>query len=208
MSYDDNNPLHRKQVFEYLTRPNRVFTSNSKNKSNTGQLSTPLNKSNNKSPSKKEFDAVGKVMMNSYKYDEANNGTEREIRNYLIKKIDSGQQLDSDEVRFMMDTKGSDYSRQVTLKQTNNLKNIETQKPFKQSQKFLKPEPIKPVSYIPDPRFKKIDEDLKALNIITEPEPTFEEIIREKSKQRLKKEQEEHDKQFGRGGLPELVRPV
>ena len=115
MSYDDNNPLHRKQVFEYLTRPNRVFTSNSKNKSNTDQLSTQLNKSNNKSPSKKEFDAVGKVMMNSYKYDEANNGTEREIRNYLIKKIDSGQQLDSDEVRFMMDTKGSDYSRQVTL---------------------------------------------------------------------------------------------
>ena len=40
------------------------------------------------------------------------------------------------------------------------------------------------------------------------PEPTFEEIIREQSKQRLKKEQEEHDKQFGRGGLPELVRPV
>jgi hypothetical protein len=208
MGYDDNNPLHRKQVFEYLTRPNRVFTSNSKNKSNTDQLSTQLNKSNNKSPSKKEFDAVGKVMMNSYKYDEANNGTEREIRNYIIKKIDSGQQLDSDEVRFMMDTKGSDYSRQVTLKQTDNVKNIETQKPFKQSQKFLKPEPTKPVSYIPDPRSKKIDEDLKALNIITEPKPTFEEIIREQSKQRLKKEQEEHDKQFGRGGLPELVRPV
>jgi hypothetical protein len=140
MSYDDNNPLHRKQVFEYLTRPNRVFTSNSKNKSNTGQLSTPLNKSNNKTLSKKEFDAVGKVMMNSYKYDEANNETEREIRNYIIKKIDSGQQLDSDEVRFMMDTKGSDYSRQVTLKQTDNLKNKEPQKPFKQSQKFLKPE--------------------------------------------------------------------
>lgn len=193
MSYDDNNPLHRKQVFEYLTRPNRVFTSNSKNKSNTGQLSTPLNKSNNKTLSKKEFDAAGKVMMNSYKYDEANNGTEREIRNYLIKKIDSGQQLDSDEVRFMMDTKGSDHSEQVTLKQT---------------QKFLKPEPIKPVSYIPDPRSKKIDEDLKALNIITKPKPTLEEIIREQSKQRLKKEQEEHDKQFGRGGLPELVRPV
>jgi len=193
MSYDDNNPLHRKQVFEYLTRPNRVFTSNSKNKSNTGQLSTPLNKSNNKTLSKKEFDAAGKVMMNSYKYDEANNGTERKIRNYLIKKIDSGQQLDSDEVRFMMDTKGSDHSEQVTLKQT---------------QKFLKPEPIKPVSYIPDPRSKKIDEDLKALNIITKPKPTLEEIIREQSKQRLKKEQEEHDKQFGRGGLPELVRPV
>jgi hypothetical protein len=78
--------------------------------------------------------------MNSYKYDEANNETEREIRNYIIKKIDSGQQLDSDEVRFMMDTKGSDYSRQVTLKQTDNLKNKEPQKPFKQSQKFLKPE--------------------------------------------------------------------
>jgi len=182
MSYDDNNPLHRKQVFEYLTRPNRIFTSNSKNKSNTGQLSTPLNKSNN--------------------------GTEREIRNYLIKKIDSGQQLDSDEVRFMMDTKGSDHSEQVTLKQTDNVKNKEPQKLSKQTQKFLKPEPIKSVSYIPDPRFKKIDEDLKALNIITKPEPTLEEIIREQSKQRLKKEQEEHDKQFGRGGLPELVRPI
>ena len=84
MSYNDNNPLHRKQVFEYLTRPNRIFTSNSKNKSNTDQLSAPLNKSNNKKLSKKEFDAAGKVMMNSYKYDEANNGTEREIRNYLI----------------------------------------------------------------------------------------------------------------------------
>jgi len=224
MSYDENNPQHRKQLNDYLTRPNRVFTSNPKNKSNTDQRRAPLNKnSNTKVPPKNEFDFASNVMMSSYKLGETSNDTEKEIRKYLIQKIDSGIQLNSDEVRFMMDTKGPEYPKEASPKQMAELKTkIDKykdihfpKKPFKKVQrsnvttaKNLQRGPVTPtnVPEIPDPRFQKIEKEVQD---ITKTENfDLNKYIREKSAERLKQQQEEHDRQFGRGGLPELVRPV
>ena len=127
MSYDDNNPEHRKQLNDFLTRPSRHLDKviyDPKIKSNTDQRTAPLNKkSNTKVPPKNEFDVTSNIMMNAYKYDDVDKGTEKEIRKYLIQKLDSGQQLNSDEVRFMMDTKGPTYPKEATPKQMENLKN-------------------------------------------------------------------------------------
>ena len=43
--------------------------------------------------------------------------------------------------------------------------------------------------------------------LIETPKKPIEQIIFEKAQQRLKLEQEAHDKQYGRGGIPELARP-
>jgi hypothetical protein len=43
--------------------------------------------------------------------------------------------------------------------------------------------------------------------LIETPKKPIEQIIFEKAQQRLKLEQEAHDKQYGRGGIPELKRP-
>ena len=57
-----------------------------------------------------------------------------------------------------------------------------------------------------DPRFNRIE---KEVNEIVKPEPfNLNKYIEEKSAEKLKLQQEAHDRQFGRGGLPELVRPV
>ena len=211
MSYDENNPQHRKQLNDYLTRPNRVFTSNPKNKSNTDQRRAPLNKnSNTKVPPKNEFDFASNVMMSSYKLGETSNDTEKEIRKYLIQKIDSGIQLNSDEVRFMMDTKPKPkYPKEATPQQMAELKTkIDKykdihfpKKPFSQQKKKSAV-----LSIQPDPRFMKIEKEVKE---ITKPEPfDLNKYIKEKADQRLKAEQEAWDKTYGRGGITELKRPV
>ena len=43
--------------------------------------------------------------------------------------------------------------------------------------------------------------------LIETPKKPIEQIIFEKAQQRLKLEQEAHDRQYGRGGIPELKRP-
>lgn len=189
------------QMMSYLTKPNRVFPSK------------PKQETIKKEKPKQEFDVTSNVMMNAYKYDEVDKGTEKEIRKYLIQKMDSGQQLNSDEVRFMMDTKGPEYPKEATPQQMENLKNNfnkykETQKPFSQRKKTLRPEPVKPVTVVPDVKLKEIEDGLKALDIIHEPEPTVEEIIKERADKRLELEQKEYDQKFGTGGIAQLRRPL
>jgi len=87
-----------KQMMSYLTKPNRVFTYKPKQEAVKNEKA------------KQEFDVASNVMMNQYKYDDVDKGTEKEIRKYLIQKIDSGKQLNSDEVRFMMNKRKSNKS--------------------------------------------------------------------------------------------------
>ena len=212
MSYDDNNPEHRKQLNEYLTKPSRHLDRVIYKKPTTPQKAKP------------EFDVASNIMMTAYKYDDVDKGTEKEIRNYLIKKIDSGKQLNSDEVRFMMDTKGPTYSKEASPQQMAELKkkidkykdvHFPKQKPF--NKPTLKDKPVRKPTAVPpktetykaDPRLQKIEEDLRALDIIQkpDPEPTVEEIIKERSQKRLEAEQRAYDQMYGTGGIVKLWRP-
>jgi len=199
------------QMMSYLTKPNRVFPSKPKQETVKKE--------------KKEIVVPGPL-------EQLTDKTEKEVMKdpnllrrikYAVETYDDiklGEDFDkaiAQEDKNLATARGKTilqrYPKEATPQQMENLKNNfnkykETQKPFSQRKKTLKPEPVKPVTVVPDPKLKEIEDGLKALNIIHEPEPTVEEIIKERADKRLELEQKEYDQKFGTGGIAQLRRPL
>ena len=212
MKYDDNNPQHRKELNEFLTRPrknlNRVVYDPAIDEEKTHH---------NLNLKKIADDRLGtdpgeRIIKATSMYDD-NPTADKALRKLLIEKMNKGQNLDSDEVRFMMETKPK--QKEATPQQMAELKKKldkyryihgEDKKPFtkiannlgkKKSAVLSVPsnpivrEPIQP----PPPKPK-------------EPEEPLEVMIARRAEERLKKEQEEYDRAFGTRGIAQLKRPI
>ena len=206
MNYDDNNPQHRKELNEFLTRPrknlNRVVYDPAIDEKKTHH---------NLNLKKMADDRLGKDpgerILKATSYYDDNPTADKALRKLLIEKMNKGQNLDSDEVRFMMETKPK--QKEATPKQMAELKSKMQkykyihgeQKPYiKQKKKSavlsvpstpIVREPIQP----PPPKPK-------------EPEEPLETMIARRAEERLKKEQEEYDRMFGTRGIAQLKRPI
>ena len=150
----------------------------------------------------------GERILKATSYYDDNPTADEALRKLLIEKMNKGQNLDSDEVRFMMETKPK--QKEATPQQMAELKKKldkyryihgEDKKPFnkpkKKSAVFSVPsnpivrEPIQP----PPPKPK-------------EPEEPLEVMIARRAEEQLKKEQEEYDRAFGTRGIAQLKRPI
>lgn len=164
-------------------------------------------------------------------YDNPGKTTEEHLRKHLIDKLSAGENLDSEQVRFLMDSKPetkkvSDsemweiYKTTGTGRERAAFKRVEKKdqkrnqsKPFVK-QPTLKDKPTRKPGALPpgtgtikvDPRFDIIE---KEVNQILKPKPfDLEKYIKEKADEKLKAEQNEFDSKFIRGGIAELKRPV
>jgi hypothetical protein len=203
MSYDDKNPEHRKAVDEWLTRPrknlNRVVYDPAIDEEKTHH---------NLNLKKIADDRLGtdpgeRIIKATSMYDD-NPTADKALRKLLIEKMNKGKQLDSDEVRFLMESKPK--QKEATPKQMAELKKKmdkykyihgePKQKPFKKRSAVLNVPPVElPKVETPKPQPKQ-------------PEEPLEIMIARRAEERLKKEQEEWDQQFGTGGIPQLKRPI
>ena len=162
------------------------------------------------------------------------------LRNLLIEEMKS-RDLDSDEIRYLMDTKPREnlktqklnpadqriieekikkakgpsatemweiYKKTSTGRERAEFKKIEREynkkniiKPF-YKQPTLKDKPTRKPDALPP--------GTTTVKMQKEPEPPFDlnKYIKEKADQSLKREQENFDKQYGKGGIPSLYRPV
>ena len=162
------------------------------------------------------------------------------LRNLLIEEMKS-RDLDSDEIRYLMDTKPREnlktqklnpaaqriieekvkkakgpsatemweiYKTTGTGRERAEFKRIEREynkkniiKPF-YKQPTLKDKPTRKPDALPP--------GTTTVKMQKEPEPPFDlnKYIKEKADQSLKREQENFDKQYGKGGIPSLYRPV
>ena len=168
-----------KQMMNYLTRPKQ----------------------------KKPKDIGERILEASAVYDD-NKEAEQHLRKELIDKMGRGEALDSSQVRFLMDTKpkqpeATPQQMAELKKKMDKYKYIHGEKkPFKQQKKKsavlsvpsnpVVREPIQP----PPPTKPK------------EPEEPLEVMIARKSQERLEREQEEYDKQYGKNGIVKLLRPL
>ena len=189
--------------------------------------------------------ALGKVgeklLQDHVIYDNPGKTTEEHSRKHLVDKLSAGENLDSDQVRFLMDTKPQEnlktqklnpadqriieekikkakgpsatemweiYKKTSTGRERAEFKKIEREynkkniiKPF-YKQPTLKDKPTRKPDALPP--------GTATVKMQKEPEPPFDlnKYIKEKADQSLKREQENFDKQYGKGGIPSLYRPV
>ena len=189
--------------------------------------------------------ALGKVgeklLQDHVIYDNPGKTTEEHLRKHLVDKLSAGENLDSDQVRFLMDTKPQEnlktqklnpadqrvieekikkakgpsatemweiYKKTSTGRERAEFKKIEREynkkniiKPF-YKQPTLKDKPTRKPDALPP--------GTETVKMQKEPEPPFDlnKYIKEKADQSLKREQENFDKQYGKGGIPSLYRPV
>ena len=189
--------------------------------------------------------ALGKVgeklLQDHVIYDNPGKTTEEHLRKHLVDKLSAGENLDSDQVRFLMDTKPQEnlktqklnpadqriieekikkakgpsatemweiYKKTSTGRERAEFKKIEREynkkniiKPF-YKQPTLKDKPTRKPDALPP--------GTSTVKMQKEPEPPFDlnKYIKEKADQSLKREQENFDKQYGKGGIPSLYRPV
>ena len=189
--------------------------------------------------------ALGKVgeklLQDHVIYDNPGKTTEEHLRKHLVDKLSAGENLDSDLVRFLMDTKPQEnlktqklnpadqrviqekikkakgpsatemweiYKKTSTGRERAEFKKIEREynkkniiKPF-YKQPTLKDKPTRKPDALPP--------GTTTVKMQKEPEPPFDlnKYIKEKADQSLKREQENFDKQYGKGGIPSLYRPV
>ena len=189
--------------------------------------------------------ALGKVgeklLQDHVIYDNPGKTTEEHLRKHLVDKLSAGENLDSDQVRFLMDTKPQEnlktqklnpadqriieekikkakgpsatemweiYKKTSTGRERAEFKRIEREynkknnpKPF-YKQPTLKDKPTRKPDALPP--------GTTTVKMQKEPEPPFDlnKYIKEKADQSLKREQENFDKQYGKGGIPSLYRPV
>ena len=189
--------------------------------------------------------ALGKVgeklLQDHVIYDNPGKTTEEHLRKHLVDKLSAGENLDSDQVRFLMDTKPQEnlktqklnpadqriieekikkakvpsatemweiYKKTSTGRERAEFKKIEREynkkniiKPF-YKQPTLKDKPTRKPDALPP--------GTATVKMQKEPEPPFDlnKYIKEKADQSLKREQENFDKQYGKGGIPSLYRPV
>ena len=189
--------------------------------------------------------ALGKVgeklLQDHVIYDNPGKTTEEHLRKHLVDKLSAGENLDSDQVRFLMDTKPQEnlktqklnpadqriidekikkakgpsatemweiYKKTSTGRERAEFKKIEREynkkniiKPF-YKQPTLKDKPTRKPDALPP--------GTTTVKMQKEPEPPFDlnKYIKEKADQSLKREQENFDKQYGKGGIPSLYRPV
>jgi len=145
------------------------------------------------------------------------------VRAVIIEKMNQEgvEALDSDMIRYLMDTKPK--PKEASPKQMEYLKNNFEKYKSTQQKPFIKPRqgnaptakklpmgnvPTTNKPLLPDPKLKEIEDGLRKLDILKGPEPTVEEIIKERAEKRLRQDQSNWDRQFGRGGIPELYRPT
>jgi len=189
--------------------------------------------------------ALGKVgeklLQDHVIYDNPGKTTEEHLRKHLVDKLSAGENLDSDQVRFLMDTKPQEnlktqklnpadqriieekikkakgpsatemweiYKKTSTGRERAEFKKIEREynkkniiKPF-YKQPTLKDKPTRKPDALPP--------GTATVKMQKEPEPPFDlnKYIKERADQSLKREQENFDKQYGKGGIPSLYRPV
>ena len=189
--------------------------------------------------------ALGKVgeklLQDHVIYDNPGKTTEEHLRKHLVDKLSAGENLDSDQVRFLMDTKPQEnlktqklnpadqrvieekikkakgpsatemweiYKKTSTGRERAEFKKIEREynkkniiKPF-YKQPTLKDKPTRKPDALPP--------GTTTVKMQKEPEPPFDlnKYIKERADQSLKREQENFDKQYGKGGIPSLYRPV
>ena len=189
--------------------------------------------------------ALGKVgeklLQDHVIYDNPGKSTEEHLRKHLVDKLSAGENLDSDQVRFLMDTKPQEnlktqklnpadqriieekikkakgpsatemweiYKKTSTGRERAEFKKIEREynkkniiKPF-YKQPTLKDKPTRKPDALPP--------GTTTVKMQKEPEPPFDlnKYIKERADQSLKREQENFDKQYGKGGIPSLYRPV
>ena len=185
---------------------------------------------------------VGEKLLHDHViYDNPGKTTEEHLRKHLVDKLSAGENLDSDQVRFLMDTKPQEnlktqklnpadqriieekikkakgpsatemweiYKKTSTGRERAEFKKIEREynkkniiKPF-YKQPTLKDKPTRKPDALPP--------GTTTVKMQKEPEPPFDlnKYIKEKADQSLKREQENFDKQYGKGGIPSLYRPV
>ena len=188
-----------KQMMNYLTRP--------KNNSSIDQRRVASNKKlDTKVATKKPNNVFDNIVKTSAIYDD-NKEAEQHLRKELIDKMGRGEALDSSQVRFLMDTKPK--QPEATPQQMAELKKKmdrykyehgET-KPFKQPKKksAVLSIPSTPIvrDPIPEPKPKP-----------KEPEEPLEVMIARRADERLQREQEKYDQDFGTTGIVKLLRPL
>ena len=189
--------------------------------------------------------ALGKVgeklLQDHVIYDNPGKTTEEHLRKHLVDKLSAGENLDSDQVRFLMDTKPQKNLKTQKLNPTDQRIIEEKIKKAKGPSATEMWEIYKKTSTGRErAEFKKIEREYNKKNIIKpfykqptlkdkptrkpdalppgtttvkmqkEPEPPFDlnKYIKERADQSLKREQENFDKQYGKGGIPSLYRPV
>ena len=206
MNYDDNNPQHRKQLNDYLTRPRK----------NLDRVVYDPNIKEKKKPSNALDDLSLRLAKATSLYDD-NKEADRTLRNLLIDKMNKGQPLDSDEVRFMMETKPKQPEatpqQMAALKskmqkykylhgETKAAKNMNdyynNKKPFKKKSAVLS---------IPRAEEPKTEEPKKEVTP-KEPEEPLKDMIARLADERLKREQDKYDREVGTTGITKLLRPV
>lgn len=216
MNYDDNNPKHRRAVDEWLTRPrknlNRVVYDPS-----IDEKKTHHNIDLKKIADDRLGKDPGERILKATSYYDENPSADEALRKLLIEKMNKGQNLDSDEVRFMMETKPK--QKEATPQQMAELKKkldkykyihgetkpanmgdfyMNKQKPFKKKSAVLS------IPRAEEPKVAEPKLEVKP----REPEKPLEQIIAERSAERLKREQENFDQQFGTQGIVKLLRPL
>ena len=189
--------------------------------------------------------ALGKVgeklLQDHVIYDNPGKTTEEHLRKHLVDKLSAGENLDSDQVRFLMDTKPQENLKTQKLNPADQRIIEEKIKKAKEPSATEMWEIYKKTSTGRErAEFKKIEREYNKKNIIKpfykqptlkdkptrkpdalppgtttvkmqkEPEPPFDlnKYIKERADQSLKREQENFDKQYGKGGIPSLYRPV
>ena len=189
-----------KQMMNYLTRP--------KNNSSIDQRRVTSNKNpDTKVATKKPNNAFDNIIKTSAIYDD-NKEAEQHLRKELIDKMGRGEPLDSDQVRFLMETKPK--QPEATPQQMAELKkkidkykyvHFPKEKPFKQPKKksAVLSIPSTPIvrDPIPEPKPKP-----------KEPEEPLEVMIARRADERLQREQEKYDQDYGTTGIVKLLRPL
>lgn len=215
MSYDDNNLEHRKAVDEWLTRPRKNLDRVVYDPS-IDEKKTHHNIDLKKIADDRLGKDPGERILKATSYYDDNPTADEALRKLLIEKMNKGQNLDIDEVRFMMETKPK--QKEATPQQMAELKKKldkyryihgET-KPAKNMNDYYKnKKPFKKKSAVLSvPSNPVVREPIQPPPKPKEPEEPFEDMIKRLADERLKREQQEWDQKFGTGGIPQLKRPI
>ena len=208
-----------KQMMNYLTRP-KNDGSNIKKDSIEPRRSAFNKKDDTKVTQKNSNNGSNNLAINLAKatalYDD-NDELEKTLRKELINKMNSGQTLDSQEVRFMMDSKPRDNIPMATPKQmtevkkkidkykiTNGVGKIEDKPANNMNDYYKNKKPfVKKKSAVLSIPQAKIDPTPDALNIA--PIRTPEELEQERKFNRLLKEVEDEKNRVRYSGLGALL---
>ena len=210
--YNDNNPQHRKELMEYLTRPKadskgafRTFVKDQKINPFEQKI---VNKTNELSEDKITTkqrpvvkDHFTKQLINAHNTFDGGP--------YIVDN-ETGEVVSEAALKRRFTYQDKPYPKQASAKQMAELKTKvdkykdihfpkKTPDPKVVAQQTLEIMKQKPDPVISDP--------------VPEPRPQqerkpLEQIIKEAADRRLKMQQDMHDRKFGRGGIPELKRPI